>query len=446
MIQIFHTLRENRVLHRRLLNLTWPVIIAALSIPLAGAVDTAVVGHLPDPVYIGAVALGALIFSTIYWLAGFLRMGTTGFVAQAFGADNKQEITAAFARGSVIAVTVGGLILIIQYPLGQIIFWFFNASQAVEEYALSYYQIRIWGSIFAMFNLVVLGLLLGMQRMRTALVLQLLLNTTNIVLDLVFVVGFGWNVAGVAAATLISEVLTALVGAQVCFRLLGLRLDCLRDLNIFQREKMFILMQTNVNILVRSISLEIVFIYFMWVSAQQGDLILAGNAILLHLLTFLAFGLDGFAHAAEALAGSAYGMKDRKRLRDTVIVALYWSCITALAFSLVYWLIGDLIIGLLTTIESVSEIAHDYLFWMVIAPFFCIWPFLFDGIYIGTTRTVEMRNSMLIAMVAFFVVAYPAVMLFGNHGIWLGMLVFMSVRGLILGLWYPRIEASLEAN
>ncbi len=429
-----------------MLNLTWPVIIANLSLPLAGAVDTAVVGHLPDPVYIGAVALGALIFSTMYWLVGFLRMGTTGLVAQSYGADDHLEVSATFLRGLVIAAAFGGTMILLQKPVGGVIFWFFEASETVETHALEYYQIRIWSAVFAMFNLVMLGTFFGLQRMRTALVLQLLLNGMNIVLDLLFVMVFGWGVTGVAAATVISEIATATVGLIICWKLLRGSFQKLSDLNIFHRDKLVRLIQVNVNILIRTLCLEVVFIYVMWASARQGDVVLAANTVLLHLLHFLAFGLDGFAHAAEALAGNAYGARDRLRLHRTVVVTLMWSCIVAIGFSLLYVVFGDLIIGLMTGIDSVRATADDYLIWMMAAPLFCVWPFLFDGVYIGMTRTAEMRNCLMIAMVLFFLVALPAAHFIGNHGLWLGIMAFMLTRGLILAVWYPKIETQFTST
>lgn len=441
MIYQFLKIKDNRLLHRQVLNLTWPVIIANLSLPLAGAVDTAVVGHLPDPVYIGAVALGALIFSTLYWLVGFLRMGTTGFVAQSFGANDRTEVNAAFVRGLMVAAAIGGMMIMLQYPIGVVVFWFFEASAEVESFAFEYYQIRVWGAIFAMSNLVIMGLLFGLQRMRTALLLQLLLNGMNIVLDLAFVLGFGWGVAGVASATVISEVVTACAGLWICWRTLNIQLGERTQLDIFNREKLLRLVLVNVNILIRSLCLEIVFIYFMWASAKQSDVVLAANAVLFHLLHFLAFGLDGFSHAAEALAGNAYGAKDRIRLHRTVAVTLIWSCIVAICFCCIYWLFGNPIIGLMTGIDSVRATADEYLVWMVFAPFVCVWPFLFDGVYIGMTRTAEMRNCLLIAMPVFFVVAIPGALWFGNHGLWLGVMAFMVTRGALLAFWYPKFEA-----
>ena len=430
--------------HKKVLNLAWPVILSNVSIPLAGAVDTAVVGHLPDPVYIGSVALGSLIFTTMYWVVGFLRMGTTGFVAQNMGAKDDEEVAAVYLRGLGVALTIGLVVLVFQKPIGSAIFWFFEGTENVESYALDYYLVRIWGMPFALCNLVVVGYLFGTQRMRSALVLQLLLNGMNIVLDVVFVLGFGWNVKGVAFATVISEVVTALCGFWLCFRLIGYSNLQLGRLAIFKNERLRVLAKVNFNIMIRTLCLEAVIIYFIWVSTRTGDIVLAANAVLMHLIHFLAFGLDGFAHAAEALAGGAFGARNRIRLRKVVITTLAWSIVFALVFCLAYFVFGGLIVSLITGIKSVRIVAGEYLGWLVFAPLVCVWPFFFDGVYIGTTRTVEMRNSVILAALAFLPVAHFGFMAMGNHGLWLGIMVFMAVRGLTLAMWYPRIEQVMK--
>ncbi len=436
--------KENRDWHKRVLNLTWPVILSNLSIPLTGIVDTAVVGHLPNPAYIGAVALGALIFSTIYWLIGFLRMSTTGFVAQAFGAGDKDEIVAIVVRGFGIVIIVAVLIIAIQSPLGAVIFWFFEATEEVESQALAYFGIRIWGIGFGLANLVIVGMLFGLQKMRHALVLQLILNGLNIVLDFLFVMGFGLGVSGVAAATLISEAVTIIVGLWMVRGLIGFPNAGIRSLGAFRKQKLLELAMVNSNIMIRTLCIEIAFILFMSISAKSGDVALAANAVLLHLLHFLAFGLDGFAHAAEALSGNAYGAKNRSSLRKSVRTTLGWNCVIALMFCAAYWLGGTLIIELITGIEEVRQMAGEYLPWLVFAPLFCVLPFLFDGVYIGTMRTVAMRNSMLLSVAIYVPVANMAHAHFGNHGLWCAIMVFMLVRGVSLAAWYPRIEASVH--
>ncbi len=435
---------ENRLLHKRVLNLAWPVMLANLSLPLAGAVDTAVVGHLPDPQYIGAVALGSMIFSMLYFLFGFLRMGTTGFVAQSVGANDDDEIVATYVRALCLAVLISLVFIALQSPIGKVIIWYFDATEKVENLALDYFQIRLWGAMFGLCNLVNLGVLFGLQRMRTALLLQLLLNGMNIALDFLFVLGFGWGVSGVAFATLISEFVTAIAGLWVCYRVLGPSKFKTVKFQLLRRDKLIRLAQTNTNIFIRTLCLEFVFLYVMWASTQQGSLVLAANAILLHLIHFLAYGLDGFAHAAEALAGNAYGMKNRKRLHDVVVVTLIWSLLVALVFCAIYGFGGSLIVGLITSIESVRATADVFLPWLALAPLVCVWPFLFDGVYIGLTRTAEMRNSMLLAMIVFFATTHLSIDSMANHGIWLGITLFMMVRGLSLAILYVGIERDMK--
>ena len=428
----------------KVLNLTWPIIVSNLSIPLAGMVDTAVVGHLPNPAYIGAVALGALVFSTLYWVVGFLRMGTTGFVAQSYGAKDADEFAAVCLRSFGTAVVIGALVIMLQYPIHILVFWFFEATQEVEDNALLYFSIRIWGVVFGLSNLVVLGILFGAQRMRAALCLQLLLNGLNVVLDLVFVVGFGWGVGGVAFATLISEAVTCVVGVWYCTRIINRPLHQLIQLPILRRDKLLGLAYANINIFIRTCCIEAVLLNFMWISSKSGEIILAANAVLLHLFTFLAFGLDGFAHAVEALAGSAYGAKDRATMRKSVLYTLLWCFITALLISIIYAVAGNFFVGLITGIPEVRAAAAEYLIWIILAPIICTLAFLFDGVYIGTTRTAEMRNTMLVSIAVYMPFAYFGYTNFGNHGLWFAIMVFMVARGVLLAWLYPKIEAHTQ--
>lgn len=428
----------------KVLKLTWPIILSNLSIPLAGMVDTAVVGHLPNPAYIGAVALGALVFSTLYWVVGFLRMGTTGFVAQSHGANDAEEFAAVCVRSFGTAAVIGVMVIVLQYPISVLVFWFFEATQEVEENALLYFSIRIWGVVFGLANLVVLGILFGVQRMRAALLLQLLLNGLNVVLDLVFVVGFGWGVGGVAFATLISEAVTSAVGVWYCARIINRPVSQLIKLPILRRDKLLGLAYANFNIFIRTCCIEAVLLNFMWISSKSGEIILAANAVLLHLFTFLAFGLDGFAHSAEALAGSAYGAKDRATMRKSVLYTLLWCFITALIICIVYAVAGNFFVSLITGIPEVRAAAAEYLIWIILAPIICTLAFLFDGVYIGTTRTAEMRNTMLVSFAIYMPFAYFGYTTFGNHGLWFAIMVFMIVRGISLAWLYPKIETHTQ--
>ena len=296
----------------RVWALAGPIILSNLSTPLLGAVDTAVVGHLPDAAYIGGVAVGATIFSFLFWGFGFLRMGTTGFTAQAFGAEDRLELRATLARALLLAGLLGFVLVLLQAPIGDFALTLIGPSDKVEALAQSYYGIRIWSAPAALANYAIIGWLLGMQRAGTVLVLQIVLNGINILLDLVFVIGFGWGVEGVAYASLIAELCAFAIGCYVVAGLLhsaGGHWDWSRLLN---RERLVALFRVNLDILVRTLCLIFALAYITARSAAMGDVILAGNAILMQLQNLTAYGLDGFAHAAEVLAGGAYGARSRR--------------------------------------------------------------------------------------------------------------------------------------
>ncbi len=299
--------RQTGSWNRQVLLLAGPIILSNLSTPLLGAVDTAVVGHLPDPTAIGGVGVGAVIFSFLFWGFGFLRMGTTGFTAQAFGAGDDLELRSALLRPLLLGLALGGLIVLLQGPIGAIAFGLFHASQAVEDQAAAYLQIRIWAAPATLMNYAILGWLLGLRRAHTVLLLQIALNGLNIVLDLVFVIGLGWDIRGVALASVIAEVAAAGLGLAIVLRLArGKAADGAGVWQrVLQRDGLIALFRVNFDLLVRTLTLIFAFAYFTDQGARLGDLVLAGNAILLQFQQFIAYGLDGFAHAAEILVGNA---------------------------------------------------------------------------------------------------------------------------------------------
>ncbi len=447
MPQTFKVLPDSpRAWHARVWALSWPIILSNMTVPLVGAVDTAVVGHLPDPVYIGAVAVGAIIFNFLYWGFGFLRMGTTGFVAQALGAGDLEELRSAFARALLLAAALGVGIILLQAPIGTIALWAFEASDRVEGLAASYYSIRVWSAPAALANYAILGLLIGTQNTRAALALQLLLNLTNVALDLIFVFGLGLDVKGVAAATFISEWTAAAAGLYVVSRQLkGLgatgRLSTAR---VLDSSRLSAMMQVNANIFIRTLGVIFAFFYFTSVSARMGDVTLAANAVLIHFLHFMAYGLDGFAYAAEALAGNAYGRRNLGAFRSAVKASVILALIVSLGYCIVYSLAGTVIINALTGIDAVREHAIAFLPWAIASPMVGVWSYLLDGIFIGTTRTVEMRNGMIISVLAYLAAIWLLLPAWGNQGLWSALFIFLVARALTLGAWYPRIERSLR--
>ncbi len=432
--------------NRRILLLAGPIILSNLSVPLVGAVDTAVVGHLPNPVYIGAVALGAVIFSFVFWGFGFLRMGTTGFVAQAHGADDPREIRSSVARALLLALGFGGLLVLLQWPIAGLAFRWIASSEALDELARQYFTVRIWGAPATLINYVVLGALIGLQRTGSALIIQLVLNGANVLLDLVFVLGLGWTVQGVALASVLSETLAAGLGLWLLWRRLR-PVDGERIFNpLLDPARLRALMRVNSDIFIRTLCLTGAFYYFTLQGASLGETTLAVNAVLMHFQHFLAHGLDGFAHAAEALVGSAYGARRREAFRAAVRVSSLWALLVAGLYTLIYAVAGPLLIGLLTGIEAVRGEALAYLPWLLISPLVSVWSFQLDGIFIGTTRTREMRNAMLISLLVFLVAVWLLLPVWGNHGLWLALMLFMVARALTLLICYPAIERSLETG
>ncbi|MEQ8356613.1 MAG: MATE family efflux transporter [Kiloniellaceae bacterium] len=431
--------------NRRVWRLAGPIILANLTTPLLGAVDTAVVGQLPDPSYIGGVAVGSVVFSFLFWGFGFLRMGTTGFTAQAHGAGDSAELRACLLRPLALALSFSLLLILLQSPIRDIAVWAMDASAEVSSHTADYFGIRIWSAPAALVNYAVLGWLLGVQRAQAALVLQLLLNGTNILLDLVFVIGLDWGVPGVAWATLIAETVAAVAGLVMILgglERLPWRADWerLRD-----PARLGALMRVNIDIFLRTLCLVLAFAVFTSKSAGFGDVVLAGNAILLQFQSLVAYGLDGFAHAAEILAGSALGARNRKTFRRAVVVCMLWSVGAALLAGLALFLGGPLLIEVFTTLPEVRRSAETYLWWMIASPLISVWSFLLDGIFIGATRTAAMRNAMLLSLAVFLLSSWLLLPPLGNHGLWLSLALFMAARAITLGLHYPALEASLDA-
>lgn len=434
---------DRREWHGRVWRIAGPIILSNMSVPLLGAVDTAVVGHLPDPVYIGAVAVGAIIFNFLYWGFGFLRMGTTGFTAQAYGAEDWDEVRAIMARGLSVAGFVGLGLIVLQWPIGNVAFWLMQGSAGVESLAESYFAVRIWGAPAALANYVLLGWLLGMHRARTALVLQLFMNGLNIVLDLVFVLVLGWGVEGVALATVISEIAAAAGGVVAIFLMLRHEGGRLARSLVVSRPRIVAFLKVNGDIFIRTLCLILAFAYFTSRSAEFGNLTLAANAVLIHFQQIMAYGLDGFAFAAEALVGGAIGARKPNAVRHAVVVTTQWALAIAILYALAYLLAGPAIIAILTGIPEVREAADSYLYWVVLSPLLSVWSFQLDGIFIGATRSREMRNAMIVSFAIYLAAVHGLTPYLGNDGLWLALMVFMVVRAVTLVAYYPRLERSV---
>ena len=432
--------------HRHVWRLAGPIILSNVSVPLLGIVDTTVVGHLPGPQYIGAVAIGAMIFSVVYIGFNFLRMGTTGITAQALGAKDADEVRATLARAVIVAVVLGAGLVVVQRPIAWIAFPLVDAQADVAGLADAYYSIRVWGAPAALANFAFLGWFIGIQNTRAALILQIAMNGINIVLDLWFVLGLGLGVEGVAYATLISEVGAVALGVWLMWRGLPAIGGAWRGARIMDVARARRLFAINRDIFIRTVCLMLSFAVFTALGARLGVTVLAANAVLMNLQVFMAYALDGFAFAVESLAGAALGGRDSRAFRAAVRVTTIWALVFSVCFTAFYGLIGGYVIDAITDIAEVREVARLYLPWAVVAPLISVWSFQLDGIFTGATRGADMRNTMVISAAVYGLALVVLVPPFGNHGLWLAFMVLMVVRAITLGVRYPAIVRDLEGT
>jgi MATE family multidrug resistance protein len=406
-------------------------MLTNLTVPLLGLVDTAVLGHLDSPEYLGAVAVGANLFSILYWTFGFMRMGTTGLAAQAWGQRNAFAQVALLLRSLLLAVGIGLLLIVFHQPLIALGLHLMNPSPAVTELAAEYASIRIWSAPAVLCQYTLVGWLIGTQFPRGPMVMLITANGINIVLDIFFVTVMGWNSRGVAMATVIAEYGATAIGIVIVLSRMpdGQRLT--REL-FGQLADYLKILQVNRYIMVRTIALLLVLAFFTAQGARQGDTILAANAVLITFL-LISNALDGFANAAEALIGEAVGRGSRRRFRLVFRTALRWSLWGALALTIGFVLGGRWLISLLTGIEEVQTTAWQYLPWLWLLPFASVWGFLLDGIFIGATRTRDMQNTMLFSALLVFLPVWWLTTGWGNHGLWFSLISLMLARAASMG-------------
>jgi MATE family multidrug resistance protein len=421
---------------KALWRLALPMIFSNITVPLLGLVDTAVIGHLDSPTYLGGVAVGSMATSFLFMLLLFLRMSTTGLTAQALGAQNPQGLARAFMQPLLLAVLAGAAIVLLRYPLIELALKIVGGDGAVLEQARLFLEIRWLSAPAALANMVILGWLLGVQYVRAPVILLIVGNLLNIVLDIWLVMGLGWNVQGAATATAISEYVTLLLGLWLSWRVMRIRGVSVPMLRQAWRGNLRRLLALNRDIMLRSLLLQLCFASLTIFGARLGGEVVAVNAVLMNLLTFTAYALDGFAYAVEAHSGHAYGARDDSQLRKVWRAACRQACLVALGFGLLYAVAGQQIIAALTSLPELRALASHYLPWQVVLPLVGVWCYLLDGMFIGATRGAEMRNSMAVAAAGYGLTLFTLPVL-GNHGLWLALAVFLSLRGLALGwIWH----------
>jgi len=425
--------------HKAVRRIALPMIVSSITTPLLGMVDTAVMGHLDDAAFLGAVAAGAMIFSVLFMGLNFLRMGTTGITAQAFGAGDNETIRTALGQPVLTALVLAMVIIALQRPLLDTALWILSPSNDVSHLTHTYFEIRIWSAPASLINYVLMGWLIGMQNARGPLVIMLVINLMNVVLDLVFVLLLGMTVDGVALATLISElsgivIATLFVRNELASRPGQWIRSAFIDPANYRR-----LFDVNASLFLRTMALMFVFAFITARGARMGDIILATNALLMNFQLFQAYALDGIAYAAEALVGKAVGGRDREGVRSAVRRTLQWSLVFAVLFCIVYAIAGQMIIAMLTSIDNLRITAREFLPWLIISPLISVWSFLYDGVFVGATRTKEMMLIMVGSTVLVFLPTWFGTISLGNHGLWLAFTAFMLVRGISMHVWFRRM-------
>lgn len=432
----------------KIIRLAFPIILANASVPLLGIADTAAIGRTGAAADLGAIALATLVFSFVYWGFGFLRMGTTGFVAQAHGSENETEIKALFFRASMIALAIGVALISLQYPIKHIALSLMDASAEVKSGVAAYFDIRIWGAPATLITFVLIGTFIGMGWTKKLLWIQLFLNGLNIALNLLFVLVFNFKISGIALGTVIAEWVTLLLAAKIVMDNLAIsNLSIVfREIKneIFDRIKIIALFKVNADIMIRTLALLAGFAWFANQGAIFGDEVLAANHILLQFVSFSAFFLDGYAYVAEMLSGKAYGAKDKqafvRNMKDSTLI----SGLSALVLAVLMAVAGGLFIQWLTQDVAVQDIAKNYLLYASIYILVSFAAFQLDGIFVGTTQSKAMRNATLLALVVFIALGTYLTDLYANKGLWLAFIAYVVFRAIGLLLYLPKVLSAMN--
>lgn len=426
-------------MNRRILRLAIPSIISNITVPLLGLVDVTIVGHLGSASYIGAIAVGGLLFNILYWNFGFLRMGTSGLTSQAYGRKDADAEVRVLVQAVSVGLFSAVAILLLQYPVERLAFYFLDTSVEVEQYAVTYFRVCVWGApaVLAMYGFK--GWFIGMQNSRFPMYIAIAVNIINIVCSLCFVFLLDMKVEGVALGTVVAEwsgLTMALLLWLKHYGYLKSRIT-LRDSLHFSAMRRFF--AVNRDIFFRTVCLIAVTTFFTSTGARQGDVILAVNTLLMQLFTLFSYIMDGFAYAAEALAGRYIGARDLKQLKHAVRNLFGWGVALSLLFTLLYGIGGKNFLGLLTNDRQVIEVAGNYFYWVLAVPLLGFGAFLWDGILIGATATRQMLWAMGVASGAFFTIYYTLSGASDNHMLWLAFLVYLLLRGVMMTVWGRQI-------
>ena len=445
---------------RQILDIAIPSIVSNITVPLLGLVDVAITGHLGAASYIGAIALGGMLFNVIYWIFAFLRMGTSGLTSQSLGRSDTENIIRMLARSLAIAFAIAVALILLQVPLRELGLLIMQPTEEVRRLTVTYYNICIWGAPATLGLFALNGWFIGMQNSKIPMAIAITQNIVNILVSLILVFGIGMRVEGVASGTLIAQWCGFLMGCLLCWRkYFGKKpiAPKLQPITYYLSPSTLNLQPSTLNpqpspityrqffsinrdIFLRTICMVCVMMFFTSAGSWQGEVVLAVNTLLMQLFILVSYIMDGFANAGEALSGKFYGAGDNASLKQTVSRLFFWGMVTTVAFTVVYVIGGNQFLGLLTNESSVVEASTTYVWWAYLIPLCSVAAFMWDGIFIGLTASRQMLQSMFAAAVTFFIVYYTTIGPLGNHGLWLAFLCYMIVRSVVQTLLYPSIQ------
>ena len=447
---------------KQILDIAVPSIVSNITVPLLGLVDVAITGHLGAASYIGAIALGGMLFNIIYWIFAFLRMGTSGLTSQSLGRGDSDNIIRMLARSIAIAFAIAVTLLVLQVPLRELGLLIMQPTEEVRQLTVTYYNICIWGAPATLGLFALTGWFIGMQNSKIPMMIAITQNVVNILVSLVLVFGLGTRVEGVASGTLIAQWCGFLMGCFLCWRnYFGKNpitedIQPLRSSTFNHQPSTFnpqpspitykAFFRINRDIFFRTLCMVCVMMFFTSAGSWQGEVVLAVNTLLMQLYLLVSYIMDGFANAGEALSGKFYGAGDNDALRTTVRRIFFWGTVTAVAFTVTYIAGGKHFLRLLTDEPSVVEASTSYVWWAYLVPFCSVAAFMWDGIFIGLTASRQMLLSMFVAAATFFIVYFIAAKPLGNHGLWFAFMCYMFIRGVIQTFLYPSIIKKRGVN
>lgn len=423
-------------IHREILALSIPSIIANITTPLLGIVDVAIVGNMGSAVYIAAIAIGSTIFNMLYWPFAFLRMGSSGMTAQAYGAKDNRQCSLVLYRSLIVAMMVGILLIALQYFISQCAIFFMDIHDDTLRHSMKYFSICIWGAPAMLGSYALSGWFIGMQNSRATMWISIFINLLNITTSLSLVYIFNWDIAGVATGTLVAQWGGFLLGLIIIKSKYQLIKSSFND--ILKRKELKCFFSINAHIFLRTLCLVAVTMWFTRAGAQQGNVILAVNTLLMQLFMLFSYFMDGFAFAGEALAGKYIGAKDGVKLKLSIKALFKWGLAMAILFTTIYLLGGASFLSFLSSDTMVINASTDYFYWAVAIPLCGVMAFTWDGIFIGATRTRDMLWSMAIAMLTFFTIYFAITPIWGNHALWLAFICYLIIRGVVLNIIYQR--------